>query len=102
MLAYRIQEKEFGGLSHAARKRLREIAASFAPGKKNSPPRESSIESGTRLIRSWHGEVHEVSVTDAGFEYRGKQYRTLSKIAREITGTQWSGPLFFGIRKKAQ
>ena len=89
-------------MSHAARKRLREIAASLAPYKRIHLRMGSTSIPGTRLVRSWHGEVHEVGVTDAGFEYHGKSYRTLSKIAREITGSQWSGPLFFGIRKKAQ
>ena len=102
ILAYRIQEKEFGGLSHAARKRLREIAQSLGPGKRPHASIAASVKTGTRLIRSWRGEVHEVSVTESGFEYRGQPYATLSKIAREITGTQWSGPLFFGTRKKAQ
>jgi hypothetical protein len=102
ILAYRMQEKEFGGLSHRARKRLREIAQSLGSGKRPHPNIAPSIRSGTRLIRSWGGEVHEVSVTDAGFEYRGKRYGSLSRIAREITGTRWSGPLFFGTRKAAK
>jgi hypothetical protein len=102
ILAYRMQEKEFGGLSHGARKRLREIAQSLGSGKRAHPSIAPSIQSGTRLIRRWGGEVHEVSVNDAGFEYRGEQYASLSKIAREITGTRWSGPLFFGTRKAAK
>ena len=102
ILAYRIQEKEFGGLSHAARKRLREIAQSLGPGKRPHASITPSVKTGTRLIRSWRGEVHEVSVTEKGFEYRGQHYTTLSKIARQISGTQWSGPLFFGTRKKAK
>jgi len=101
ILAYRIQEKEYGGLSHSARKRLREIAKSIASEKR--PQKEISVgsEQGNRLLRSWHGQVHEVIVTDAGYVYRGSKFSSLSKIAREITGTQWSGPAFFGTRKKA-
>jgi hypothetical protein len=102
ILAYRMQEKEFGGLSHRARRRLREIAQSLGSGKRPDPDAVSSIRPGTRLIRRWGGEVHEVSVIDAGFGYRGKQYGSLSRIAREITGTRWSGPLFFGTRKTAK
>ena len=102
ILAYRIQEKEFGGLSHGARKRLREIAQSLGSGKRPDPYAVPRIRPGTRLIRRWGGEVHEVSVNDTGFGYRGKQYGSLSKIAREITGTRWSGPLFFGTRKAAK
>jgi Protein of unknown function (DUF2924) len=100
ILAYRMQEREFGGLSHAARRRLREIAESL---KKETPPDANAAprqETGTRLIRTWHGEVHEVLSTDSGYEYRDKRYGSLSKIAREITGTRWSGPAFFGTKEK--
>jgi hypothetical protein len=102
ILAYRMQEKEFGGLSHRARARLREIAQSPGSGKRAGPDAVSRIRPGTRLIRRWGGEVHEVSATDVGFDYRGQQYASLSRIAREITGTRWSGPLFFGTRKAAK
>ncbi len=57
---------------------------------------------GTRLIREWRGEVHQVTVGEDGFDYRGMRYGSLSQIARQITGTRWSGPLFFGLRKAAQ
>jgi hypothetical protein len=104
LLAYRIQEREYGGLSHAARKRLRELAESF---ESKSPQKERVItddaaENGSRFVRSWRGEIHEVLVKPDGFEYRGQLYGSLSKIACEITGTRWSGPLFFGIRKQAR
>lgn len=91
ILAYRIQEKEFGGLSHSARKRLREIAKSISSEKRPQEEIQVGSEKGTRLLRSWHGEVHEVIVTDTGYVYRGSTFSSLSKIAREITGTQWSG-----------
>ena len=99
LLAYRMQEKELGGLSHTARRRLREVAASL---KANGPSQErsdSSPQTGVKLIRLWRGETHEVIATGSGYEYRGQSYSSLSKIAREITGTRWSGPLFFGVRK---
>jgi Protein of unknown function (DUF2924) len=106
ILAYRMQEREFGGLSLAARNRLQEIAKTLRPSKRadrdNSLNVGTSVETGTCLVRSWHGEVHEVRVTENGFEYRGQQYSSLSRIAREITGTQWSGPVFFGTKKKAK
>ena len=54
---------------------------------------------GTRLIREWQGRMHQVTVHRSGFEYETKTYRSLSAIAREITGTAWSGPAFFGLRK---
>jgi hypothetical protein len=51
------------------------------------------------MVRHWRGKPHEVLVTDSGFEYCGRSYSSLSQIAREITGTQWSGPAFFGLKK---
>lgn len=101
ILAYRMQEKECGGLSHSAQKRLREIAKSISSEKRPQKEIPAGSEKGIRLLRSWHGEVHEVIVTDGGYIYRGTTFSSLSKIAREITGTQWSGPAFFGTRKKA-
>jgi Protein of unknown function (DUF2924) len=96
VLAYRIQEREFGGLSHSARKKLQTLAPIASSGKREP----DGVTDGTRLVRTWRGEVHEVRVTDFGYLYRDQQYSSLSRIAREITGTQWSGPLFFGTRKK--
>ena len=60
---------------------------------------DSAHQIGTRLLRMWRGEMHEVIATGNGYLYRGQTYSSLSKIAREITGTRWSGPLFFGVRK---
>ena len=99
ILAYRMQEREYGGLSHSARTRLKEIAASLSTRKPAQPENDSAPDTGTKLIRSWHGEVHEVLATGSGYVYRGQTYSSLSKIARLITGTRWSGPLFFGVRK---
>lgn len=66
---------------------------------RSSAPKRSALASGTRLLREWQGRTHEVKVLDTGFEYDGTGYRSLSAIARRITGTAWSGPLFFGLRK---
>ena len=99
LLAYRIQEKEFGGLSHAARRRLREVALSLRTDKPSQERPDSAPQTGTRLLRVWRGETHEVIAIGSGYEYRGQTYSSLSRIAREITGTRWSGPLFFGVRK---
>jgi hypothetical protein len=99
MLAYRMQEREFGGLSHGARRRLREVAASLNTEKPSPERSDSAPQTGMRLLRVWRGEMHEVIATGNGYLYRGQTYSSLSKIAREITGTRWSGPLFFGVRK---
>ena len=57
---------------------------------------------GTRLVRDWHGETHTVTVRDRGYEWRGQTYRSLSLVAREITGTNWSGPRFFGLTSRSR
>ncbi len=100
-LAYRMQERAEGGLSKAALKRLNGIGS--ADGEKTPPPRPRAprLRPGTRLVREWHGEVHQVMVHDKGFEYRNQRYNSLSQIARTITGTRWSGPSFFGLHKAA-
>jgi hypothetical protein len=98
ILAYRLQEREYGGLSNAARRRLKEIAISTRL-KPLGRTTDVDIQEGPRLVRTWKGEPHEVRVFSDGFEYRGKRFGSLSEIAREITGTRWSGPAFFGTKK---
>ena len=60
-----------------------------------------NLKPGTRLIREWEGEAHEVTVLEKGFRWRGQKYASLSPIAREITGTRWSGPRFFGLKSSS-
>lgn len=96
-LAYDIQERLEGGLSKAARKRLAAAPGPGGDGDAGSPVIRPMP--GTRLVREWRGEAHHVTIVEGGFEYRGELYRSLSQIARTITGTRWSGPLFFGLRK---
>jgi hypothetical protein len=98
ILAYRIQERAYGGLSHTTRRKLQEIAQSL----NTTPHKRKSIrlQPGTRLVRSWQGVLHQVTVLSSGYEYNGRSYDSLSAIAREITGTRWSGPLFFGTKRK--
>jgi hypothetical protein len=101
VLAYRMQEKAFGGLKPSTCKRLRRLAEEFAT---NTKPSAASprLKPGTRIVREWQGQLHEVSVLDSGFEYQGNRFRSLSEIAGRITGTRWSGPLFFGLKKRAR
>lgn len=98
MLAYRLQEKAHGGLSKSARRRLVGLAEATTGPRSAQKPASPGPKPGTRLIREWHGETHVISVLDDGAEYRGKRYRSLSEIARKITGTRWSGPAFFGLK----
>jgi hypothetical protein len=99
VLAYRIQEKEYGGLSNNARKHLISLAQALDQPRQSHKASRANLRVGTRLVRSWKGKTHEVSVSPDGFEYRTKHYKSLSEIAREITGTRWSGPAFFGTKK---
>lgn len=78
-----------GGVDRLIRA-LRRKTISVAPA--------SPVAPGTRLLREWQGQTHHVTVLAQGFEYGGKSYRSLTAIARQITGTAWSGPLFFGLR----
>jgi hypothetical protein len=99
-LAYRIQENAYGSLKPAALAELRRIARALDRNRtSNEPLGRPRIKTGTRLFRQWRGHTHEVFVTESGYEYRGVGYRSLSEIARKITGTRWSGPAFFGLKK---
>lgn len=96
-IAYRLQEKAFGGRSKAVLRKLSN--ASIGPGKIASAraSKKASLKPGTRLVREWGGVTHSVLVHADGFEWRGERYRSLSGIARAMTGAHWSGPRFFGL-----
>jgi hypothetical protein len=102
ILAHKLQEQAYGGLRPEVKRRLRELANSFEsrpgqPSRKSLAP--APTKPGTRFIRQWKGETHGVTVSEQGFEYKGERYKSLSQIARLITGTRWSGPAFFGLRQ---
>jgi hypothetical protein len=99
LLAYRIQEKAYSGLKPETRNQLRVLARKFATNPKTALSNAQRIKPGTRLVRTWGGKSHQVTVLGNSFEYAGIRYSSLSKIARVITGTRWSGPLFFGLKK---
>jgi hypothetical protein len=103
-LAHRIQELTFGGLSAQTRARMMEMRQNLGLIGPAAPARACKRRAdmpvaGTRLIREWDGQRHEVNVTREGFEYEGRLYRSLSAIANAITGTHWNGKLFFGLAK---
>ena len=77
----------------STRKHLQQLAAEREQKELRGPlPLLPQLKPGTKLLRQWQGQMHEILVVDDGFEYRGKRYKTLSEIARQITGTRWSGP----------
>ena len=97
ILACRLQEEAFGTLDARVRARLHKLAAAYEKGSNSAKTGVLRLKAGTRLVREWRGEVHLVNVEANGYEYKGGRYKSLSEVARLITGTRWSGPLFFGI-----
>jgi Protein of unknown function (DUF2924) len=100
IVAYRLQEQALGGLSEPSRRRLRQLARALEDDPNASVSTRPSIKPGTRLVRQWKEQVHVVEVETEGYEYKGARYKSLSEIARLITGTRWSGPLFFGLKDR--
>jgi Protein of unknown function (DUF2924) len=98
-VAYQLQVKAFGGLSAATKRKLREIAVAAREGRFDPAVIGPRVKPGTRLIRVWQGETHSVLVLEDGFEWNGTRYRSLSLVAKTITGTNWNGWTFFGVKR---
>ncbi|MGH7968152.1 MAG: DUF2924 domain-containing protein [Limisphaerales bacterium] len=97
-LAYRLQEKVFGGMSAATRRLLESVAGAAGAHRSVAVQPRRSVKAGAVLVREWHGTKHLVTALKDGFMFQGKRFQSLSKIASEITGARWSGPLFFGLK----
>jgi hypothetical protein len=98
-IAYKLQERALGGLRKTTLRKLRSLAQRLdAEGERALDPGHS-LKCGAKLVREWGGETHSVLVLEAGFEYRGTRYRSLSQIARLITRAHWSGPRFFALNR---
>ena len=97
-IAFEIQAKRRGGLAPRLRKALERVADRREAGTPSRSVLSQAPLSGTRFVREWNGTAHHVQVTDEGCLWQGRTYRSLSAIAREITGARWSGPRFFGLR----
>jgi hypothetical protein len=98
-VAYRLQEVALGGLRPKRQRQLRQIAQQLNQTGEIRPRARLELESGTRLVREWQRRTYEVLVLDDGFSWQGTHYASLSAVARNITGTPWSGPLFFGLKQ---
>jgi hypothetical protein len=98
-ITYKIQERAFGGLSKSLLRKLSESLPE-APSNIARQAAPVGVKVGTRLVREWNGQTHTVLVHADGVEWRGQRYRSLSVVAREITGAHWSGPRFFGLTTK--
>src|SRR6266481_1064935 len=98
-VAYQMQVEVYGGLSAATTRRLREIANAVRNGDANAIPGSSRIKPGTQMIRQWQNTTHTVTALADGFEWNGRTYKSLSAVANAITGTNWNGFSFFGIKR---
>ena len=97
--AYYAQAKVYGGLKPAIRRRLLQAVPRKPDTPTEAPRRKAraALPPGSRLVREWNGRSHTVEVAEHGFLYADRPYRSLSEIARAITGARWSGPRFFGL-----
>ena len=109
-LAYRIQEIAFGGLSHDAHCKMEAILKRHGYDENGMPTRKLKCGSkrskdtfivGSKFVRQWNGNIYEVTKLQDGFEFDGQKYRSLSAIAKVITGTHWNGRAFFGLSKRS-
>lgn len=100
LLSFKVQEKQSKGLSKQSLRKLQSYKKQFTEKGKIAPTDGIRIKPGTKLIREWNGKTHTVLKTEQGFEYEGKCFSSLSNIAKQITGSHWSGPRFFGLNKK--
>lgn len=98
-LAYEAQVKQLGGHSNAVRRALQAALKNTAKGgvRVSPTPAHAQLRPGTHLVREWNGRSYQVEVLDEGYCMDGKTYRSLTAIARKITGAHWSGPRFFGV-----
>jgi hypothetical protein len=100
-LAYDLQQRAHGSPNLRLRRRLQSLAAASGKGARSVAP-GVVLKAGTTLVRQWRGRTHTILVRENGFEYEGERYRSLTVIAKRITGTHWSGPRFFGVTKRAR
>ena len=99
-IAWKLQSRVHGDLPNDVGKILDSSAGRLRRGEELAG-RVASLRAGTRLVREWHGKTHHVTVLDDGFEHEGRRYSSLTQIASAITGVHWSGPVFFGMRRRS-
>jgi len=98
-VAYQMQVEAYGGLSVATKRRLREIVNAVRNGDASAALGSNRIKPGTQMIRQWQNTTHKVTALNEGFEWDGRTYKSLSAVANAITGTNWNGYAFFGIKR---
>ena len=101
-LAYELQIRAYGGLKPETRRRLKQFYKAFKADPHHTPSSNLGLKPGLVLIREWNGTEHRVTVQEKCFEYRDEPYASLSQVARRITGSRWSGPAFFGLKRRRE
>jgi len=101
LIAWQLQSEATGGLDRATERALIKIGQALSRDGSYEPKIRSGFSPGVVLSREWKGVIHRVTAAEGGFDYLGKKYRSLSDVARTITGTRWSGPRFFGLEQKS-
>ncbi len=101
-VAHMMQKQAFGGLKGPAKRKLKSLMETIGSGKRTSLTGAAVLKPGMRLMREWRGQRYDVLILDNEFEFKGRAYQSLSAIAKEITGTHWSGPRFFGLKRPAR
>lgn len=99
-ILWRRQERMHGGLPTSVRRELENFVKQLIQTGHIKLGQGIKLKPGTKLVRQWHGTIYQVQVLEEGFEFEHRQYSSLTKIAREITGAAWSGPRFFGLTPK--
>jgi DUF2924 family protein len=99
-IAWKLQSRVFGDLPSDIKRELERAAQRLRRGEELIGLGRPSLTPGTRLVRQWRGRVHQVLVMDDGYEYDARRFSSLTKVATAITGTHWSGPSFFGLKKR--
>lgn len=97
LLAWHVQVAAYGGLDRASQRKLAEIATILERDGTYQPKTRRDLSAGLVITREWRGVTHKIIVTGNGFQHQGKNFKSLSSVARAITGTRWSGPRFFGL-----
>ena len=100
-IGWQMQERVRGGLSPATARELKRLTKQLRETGDIDLAKDIQLKPGTKLVRKWHGSLYEVLAVEGGFQFQDRHYRSLTPIAKEITGTAWSGPRFFGLKEKS-
>ena len=99
-IAWKQQSQTHGILPLHVRREIDAMVVRLNAGKEAAADQRISLKPGTRIVREWHGKVHQIVVLECGYEHDGRHYNSLTQVASAITGTHWSGPTFFGLKKR--